>query len=176
MSRLHYYISSDIPGKIRKAFKNRINKGNLIIEIPLDLSELATIQTFEDVVPSKIIKDLRSPKRKKDDLKGVSLTTFKKDIGIYESKQSILFSAAMGGDTQPSIHHFKAGEKIILIFRDNEENNIVRLVVYSDKLPFNRSQKDIRCEGSLTWATFAFDRRSTENQEENKFVIAGLSD
>ena len=139
MSRLHYYISSDIPGKIRKAFRNKISKGNCVIEIPLDLSNLATIQTFEDVVPSKMIKDLRSLKRKKDDLDGTSLTTFKKDIEIYESKQNILFSAAMGGDTHPAIHHFKAGKKIIMTFRDNEENNTYRILVYSDEPPFDRS-------------------------------------
>ena len=37
-SRLHYFLSSDIPGKVRPGFKKLMNEGKNIIESPTDFA------------------------------------------------------------------------------------------------------------------------------------------
>ena len=65
----------------------------------------------------------------------------------------------MGCDSRPSLHHWKAARKIILLLRDSKIKDDYWMLVYSDKKPFNLRQ-NVKLHGDLTWATFAYDMRS----------------
>ena len=81
----------------------------------------------------------------------------------------------MGAFCRPAIHHYKINKNIILIFRDSYDSNLAWLLIYDDHWPYEmREQRKI--QASVTWAIFAIDRRSLNNQLDNKLVIVGFSD
>ena len=81
----------------------------------------------------------------------------------------------MGADCHPAIHHYEINKTIILIFRDSFDSDLAWLLFYDDHWPYEMKQQR-KVQASVTWATFAVDRRSIRNQENTKFVIIGFSD
>ena len=101
-------------------------------------------------------------------------TSFNKKIGLYSSPQTIVSCVPRGDATAPSLHHCANMKLILNIHRDPEDDNKTKLTVYYDEQPYKVKQ-EIKIDFKIYHATCATDRRSGNDQSQNKIAVFGFN-
>ena len=75
--------------------------------------------------------------------------------------------------TEASLTHHPVLKSIILIRRHPEDINKTLVAIYEDKKPFDKKQ-EIVIDFETYYAVVSIDRRSSEEQDLNRFVTVAL--
>ena len=118
--------------------------------------------------------DLRSDFRKSEDLLGKSSQTMRENLNTFTSHPYILDCSPEGdGVPYASLTHHPVLKSIIQIKMHPEDSNKTLISIYDDRKPFDKKQ-EIVLDFPAYKAIVSLDRRSTEEQESNRFVVFAL--
>ena len=127
-----------------------------------------------DVEPSRFKIDFRSDVRKSEDLLGKSSQTMRENLNTFTSYPYIVGCSPMNNsNTETSLTNHPIFESNILIRCHPEDMYKTLVQIYDDKKPFDKKQ-EITLDFETYHAVVSLDRRSTEEQEQNRFVVVTL--
>ena len=119
-----------------------------------------------------MIIDFRNTERKKDDLLGKSSQFMKENLKTFNSQPHIV--SYLEDHDAPLLIHHQIYESIIMISPHLKSNKIL-FQVFSDKKPYDKKQEFfIESPAKATYSIVSIDRRSIEEQENDKFLIFAL--
>ena len=100
--------------------------------------------------------------------------TLNDKLDPYIEPPTILNSIRMGPVTEPSLYHSEALEVILFLFKNPWNSDQTVVLIHKDKHPFTKLQTAVIPYGS-GYATFSIDRRSIDEQREDRSIFVGLT-